>query len=486
MSTVDKYIKEVVNAGDDGSRLLAAICAPTLRNCAYVDVISEWMNGMAVLRIPEEYSLAVHSAAGAPAGSLVEHVGSLVPQLIYQARCIGAVPLAFADVVDASSADEKLVKEIGHILAASAEVHDVAIMNGELAILGEMVASDANVSATMVSMVSKRKFPQEGVVSEQGRTYVVIDPKGRAVFMNSDGVGTKTDIYARAGKFERSLKDSVAMKADDAIKYGARIKALLDVVERRGYIPTDILDQAAEQIGMELGAYYALHHEDVGDRLRSWQEGAPAFNVSGTAVSVVDEKYLTNPPVPMPGNHVIAIRGKPNPRSNGMTDNRRAVTGMFGDNWHETPEGQDFLEFLAEPSTIFYPLFRQLVEKGAATGVFHMSGGAYKGKLARPLASHRLYVRLENLFEPDPRQSAIAEFLSTPPEKNYEKWPMGNEGFITTGKPDQAVEMIHARGLEARDVGMVEKAENGRTGVELAGIKGSNGEDVYFSGRKQQ
>ena len=179
----------------------------------------------------------------------------------------------------------------------------------------------------------------------------------------------------------------------------------------------------------------------------------------------------------------FAARGKPNPRSNGITDKRKAMVKVLGEKWHEKPEGRYFLEFLVEPCTIFYPVFMQLLDTEIATSVYHMSGGAFDGKLAKPLAEHGLYVNIKDLFDPDWRELALGGFLFTPAEKAYAKWPMGNEAFMTTDKPDGAILTFAEYDLEAKVVGRLEYATGGRTGVELAGIKASNGSDVYFSGK---
>ena len=156
---------------------------------------------------------------------------------------------------------------------------------------------------------------------------------------------------------------------------------------------------------------------------------------------------------------------------------------LFGLEWHETEIGKFFLEFLEEPSTIFYGLFKKLRENNLATSFYHMSGGAFDGKLARPLAKHEFFAKLENLFPADWREYAIAGKRFTPAETAYAKWPMGNEGFVTTSTPKEAINCINPFGLEGRTVGYLEFARDGRTGVELEGIKSSNGENVYYSGR---
>ena len=159
------------------------------------------------------------------------------------------------------------------------------------------------------------------------------------------------------------------------------------------------------------------------------------------------------------------------------------MVNLFGERWHETEEGRGFMDFLASPSIVLYPLFFSLIKNDLATSVYHMSGGAYDGKFAKPLAKHNLYANVSDLFRPDERMLRIAELSNTSNEAAYGKWPMGNDGFITTRRPDEAIEVINAYGLKARVVSQVAYAKNGKTGISLAGISASTGGDVYFSGK---
>jgi hypothetical protein len=53
-TSLDSYIETVIKVGDEGSALLARLCAPTLRNNCFVEVLSEGMNGIAGMRFPEK------------------------------------------------------------------------------------------------------------------------------------------------------------------------------------------------------------------------------------------------------------------------------------------------------------------------------------------------------------------------------------------------------------------------------------------------
>ena len=250
------------------------------------------------------------------------------------------------------------------------------------------------------------------------------------------------------------LGDSLAMKVDDSSKRGAKVKAVSDLVETRGNIPFDTLMNHSLDLAKRLGIMYILQKEDLGERIMGYNKFSPSLNVSGSAVSVIDEERLGNPLRPSAGELLVAIRGKPNPRSNGITDKRKRMVQLFGEDYHSTEMGKWFLEFLAEPSTIFYPVFDRLIDMGLASSVYHMSGGAYNGKLAKPLADHGLYANIEGLYPPDERELFLSYLTSA--HAAYGKWPMGNEGFISTREPEKAMKIIRGFGLEANVVSRIE------------------------------
>jgi len=47
---------------------------------------------------------------------------------------------------------------------------------------------------------------------------------------------------------------------------------------------------------------------------------------------------------------------------------------LFDEGYHHTPRGQLFLEYLAEPSTVLYGVFKELIAEGLATSVYHKNG----------------------------------------------------------------------------------------------------------------
>lgn len=452
------YVKDVVQQGDAGSRLLAERLARTLEHAPYVETISTGMHGISVVRVPRDYCVVVHSATGnALKYDLAAYATSLIDRLIGDAERIGARPVAFANVIDSPTGDLHTLEIIADTFVDYALRRGIAVVNGENAILGERVGASANLMGTMLSVLPKADLP--GITfplraEMDGVRYVVLDPRGAPVYMNCDGVGTKMELYERLGRYDGALRDALAMVCDDAVKIAAKVQVVSAIVETHGGVPVDELRREAVRLGTSIGVVYVLGHEHVGIRLRSYAEKVPAYNINATAVSFIDEGRLKRPPTPKAGDFLIAVRGPmPNPRSNGISAIRKALNEKYGTEWHKARDGMFFLSYLTEPSVIFYPLFSMLLELGRASSVYHISGGGLEGKLAQPLARHGLAVEVTNLFPPHEIEIELAELskMSVRDCMRTRRW--GTDGFITTSTPGEAVDEIRANGLEARAVG---------------------------------
>ncbi len=200
---VDEYIESVIKAGDEGSALLAAICAPTLKR-EYVEIVSGGMNNVTVARIPQNYLVIAHSTSGdSEVMDPKKYAQSLVERLLEQSKILGSEPIAISNIIDASTIDKNLIEAIGTGLVEESKKSDLAIMNGELACLGIRVNCPANISGTMIGMIPKthdliHSFIWQG--DKDGVSYAVFDPEGMGVYMNCDGVGTKNRILRKSWK----------------------------------------------------------------------------------------------------------------------------------------------------------------------------------------------------------------------------------------------------------------------------------------------
>ncbi|MEK6910166.1 MAG: AIR synthase related protein [Nanoarchaeota archaeon] len=492
---VDDYLLKVVGAGGEMSALLEQRFAGTLNNSPLVEILSGGVNGVKTLTPPAGMLAVVHSLGGNhELTDSIKYASSAVDRLVRAAESIGATPAGMANVIDAREGKADLILPFADGLVERANHFRLPVLNGELAVLGDRMNADANVSVTMVSFIPKNaNLPVTEIPSyfiQNGVRFAVFDPAGKPIYMNSDGVGTKTDIYERAGTHDLAFIDSLAMKLDDLVKIGAEARVVSDVVETNSRKDVEVLGRSFMGLGFAgiRGAsdlIYTIQHEFTGNRLRPTKDGRFTYNVSGSSISTVDENRLNNPLKPSAGEYLIAVRGRlPNGRSNGFTDMRKVMTQMLEDDWHETEIGRRFIsEYLGNPSDVFYPTFRSMIDRGLATSVYHMSGGGFDGKLSKPLAKHGLFVEVQGLFSPHNVALEIAKYRNTGNESSYAKWPMGNPGFITTNYIDDSLCMLEESGFEGRVVGLLEKSKEGLTGVRLKGVMNSRCEPVYYSGR---
>ena len=483
MARLDEYIEKVIKLGDEGSNYLATSAAPTLANGEHVEILSDGMNGLAVLRIPEDQFCGAGSIGGDPSiQDPGEYAASVVDRSVALAKEHGFKPIGFADIIDSSTGNLEDLKTIQKSIVERADYHKIPIINGENAILSDRVTGVANITGTIIGTIPIKK-PVQNFQKAFKAGMAIFDPKGQAVYVNCDGIGTKGEFGERDNTPQIGLRDSAAMKLDDLIKVGGRFKAMCEVVEYSGEINKTAFRGVAQDLERELRGIVALNFEDMKGRIQGYKPGALATNFSGTSLSTIDENQLKNPLKPQAGEYLIAIRGEPNPRSNGISERRKLMVKEFGREWHKTEQGKLFMPFLKEPSTILYPLFRDMIDQGHATGVFHLSGGSYEGKLARPLAKEGLYVNLGHIFSPDWRDIAMAGMGFSSAEEVYSKRPMGVDGFVSVhgDNVNFALDYIKEKELDGRVVGRLENAVESKTGVSL---KAANGESLYFSGKK--
>lgn len=478
--TIDSYMLDIAEK-EGSSGILAELALPTLER-EFVHQVVPGKNGLSFLKIPEDWLLVGHSSGGdhriTDPG---EYSKSVFRSLVENTKKIGAIPIAAADVIDASSTDESFVRSVGIPFSQMALESKVAILNGELAKLGPMVNCPCNISGTMLGLIPRDSQYSRGaprVFEINGVKYFVFDPKGKFVWMNSDGTGTKPLTNSRFGKYEESVVDDFAMQFDDKGKFGGGALASFNLIETSGEVPFDRMNEYAIKIAGKMNAFAIIQHERVGNRLKGPHGEKNIWNISGTLVSLVDEDMINNMPRPKEGDSLVAIKG--NGRSNGYTDRRNLVVEWFGEDWHETEGGKYFGDFLTKPSILFYPIFSELISQGLANSVYHMSGGAFRDKLANPIAKHGLYAEIGieegsvQLFKPDPREAAFVSQFNI--SNAYTKFAVGNEGFVSTTKPQEVIKFLKDRGHEARVVTKLEKKE----GVKGILLRAFNGDIVDF------
>lgn len=488
---LEQYINTTIAGGDANSKKLAQITAPTLRNGEEnIKILRSGMNGLTAFNFPQTHNVIVHSIgadSSIDSAKNSELYGKSLIERLYSSRYPSSIPQGLANVIDASESNNEKIALLAEGMVSEANKHQLKIVNGELAILGSRVNGFANCTGTLISIIPKGTLPI-GIHNHNEINYAVFDHEGKPVFINSDGIGTKTQFYEQSQNYSQGIYDFLAMNLDDTVKIAANAKVISGGLEFSGNIPLQIIMHKLRSVAGKMGVLGILQPEDLTDRLGAYAVGMPTYNISGSVVSIIDEERINNLPRPQEGDSLIAIRSQtPNPRSNGISARRKLmetlgqewIKGTNHNYWHETEQGKEYLKYLASPSTVFYPTFTELLNSGLASSVYHMSGGAFNGKLARPLAKEGLFVSMTNIFPMSIIEEKLFNVSNSTLDAAYGVWPMGNEGFITTTRVNDSISVLRKYGLEAIEVGkLVRKSEI--TGVE---IHTPYNKIVQFSGR---
>ena len=195
----------------------------------------------------------------------------------------------------------------------------------------------------------------------------------------TDGVGTKALLAAELGVYGTLGYDLVAMCADDLVCTGAEPLFFLDYV-LVGRLEPDLVEQvvaglaaACREVGAGLiGGEMAEHPGQLADG---------ELDLAGFCVGAVERDRL----LPQRVEAGCALVGLPSPnlRSNGFSLVRRvfADRDLHAEAWPGA--GRALGDVLLEPSVLFAPRARRLLERLDVRALAHITGGGMVPKLGR-------------------------------------------------------------------------------------------------------
>lgn len=195
----------------------------------------------------------------------------------------------------------------------------------------------------------------------------------------TDGVGTKTEIAQRLGRFDTIGQDLVAMCADDVVCHGAQPAFFLDYLamgrvdpERVGTLVAGIA-LACESVGCALVGGETAEHPGLMD--------PEAFDLAGFCIGFVERDELIDGRAARAGDVVIGMASS-GLHANGYSLVRRLVdTGALA-----------LDEELLAPTSLYAPavlrLLADLRGRGLRVGgLAHITGGGLAGNLPRAVGS---------------------------------------------------------------------------------------------------
>ena len=289
----------------------------------------------------------------------------------------------------------------------------------------------------------------------------VIELGGLGLAISTDGVGSKSIIAERMGRYDTIGIDCVAMNVNDLICVGARPLSLVDyiAVERADAL---MLDRIA--IGLAEGAKEA-GISICGGEIAQLEDVVRGFDLAATAVgSVALDKILTGRDAE-PGDAIIGIASS-GIHSNGLSLARNAFFKR------EKPLPLDFPlprtgvalgEELLRPTFIYVREIMEILERVSdVKALIHITGDGLLN--LNRIENDRVGFRLDALPEAPEIFTMIEEYGRVRRSEMFEVYNMG-VGFCVIVSPKGAsavLSILKAHGRKAQQIGeIIEDATKG-------------------------
>jgi phosphoribosylformylglycinamidine cyclo-ligase len=286
---------------------------------------------------------------------------------------------------------------------------------------------------------------------------------------STDGVGTKAMVATALGRYDSVGIDMVAMTVDDIACQGAEPLFVLDYLAV-GKLEPDMAAALVEGVAegcRQAGA--ALLGGEMAEHPGTMAPGE--FDLSGTAVGVVERSAVLGPDRVRPGNALIGL-ASPGLRCNGLSLARRVYLEGAGRGWDDPAwegAGVTVGEELLRASVIYSPALRALagaIGPGLHAAA-HITGGGIVGNVPRMLGADcdariewgtwvvpPVFAELARLGPIDPAEMARVFNLG-----------LGMVAAVAPGSEDEALAALRGAGIGATLIGEVVAGE-GRVSLE--------------------
>jgi phosphoribosylformylglycinamidine cyclo-ligase len=292
-------------------------------------------------------------------------------------------------------------------------------------------------------------------------------PEGSVASLCFDGVGTKSEIAERVGRYDTIAFDVFAMVCDDAVVRGGEpllIGTNLDLKtlgNDERFLPI-VRELASGYVSAAAEANVAIVNGEIA-QMGSLMGGYGDFPFHwGAALLWVGrkEQLLTGREI-RAGDAVVLLR-EHGFRTNGLSLVRKVFESHYGKEWHLTAFEEGSLgEAVLTPSKIYTKILIEahggFDSEGSVEihGVSHITGGGIPEKLGRALKPSGLGVHLDNLFDPPPVTKECQRLGSISDQDAYGTWNMGQGMAVFTPEPEKLITIAESHGVEAKQGGVV-------------------------------
>lgn len=296
------------------------------------------------------------------------------------------------------------------------------------------------------------------------------DYKEPVLAAGSDGVGTKLAVAQAMDKHDTIGIDLVAMCVDDLVVCGAEPLFLQDYIAVGEVVPEKVAEivkgiaEGCVQAGAALLGGETAEHPGV--------MGKDEYDVSATAVGVVEADELLGPDKVRDGDVLIAMKSS-GLHSNGYSLARYVLLEQAGlplDGYMEDL-GRTLGEELLEPTRIYAKDCLALVSECAVSTFCHVTGGGLAGNLERVIPEGLTAEVSRSTWTPGQIFKTISSVGKVALEEMEKTFNMG-VGMIAVVAPEdreRALAMMTARHVEAWELGTVRVAEEGEPRVLMTG-----------------
>ena len=296
------------------------------------------------------------------------------------------------------------------------------------------------------------------------------DYKEPILAAGSDGVGTKLAVAQAMDKHDTIGIDLVAMCVDDLVVCGAEPLFLQDYIAVGEVVPEKVAEivkgiaEGCVQAGAALLGGETAEHPGV--------MGKDEYDVSATAVGVVEADELLGPDKVREGDVLIAMKSS-GLHSNGYSLARYVLLEQAGlplDGYMEDL-GRTLGEELLEPTRIYAKDCLALTSECAVSTFCHVTGGGLAGNLERVIPEGLSAEVSRSTWTPGQIFKTISSVGKVALEEMEKTFNMG-VGMIAVVAPEdreRALAMMTARHVEAWELGTVRAAEEGEPRVIMTG-----------------
>lgn len=311
---------------------------------------------------------------------------------------------------------------------------------------------DAANRAVRLMAVDVASTSTEAVLSELGSFGGLYSLAGIApdavLAASTDGVGTKTELAARFGRWRGLGADIVNHCVNDIAVQGARPLFLLDYIACAELVPETVAEIVAGMAEACKSCGTALLGGETAEMPGVYTSGA--VDVAATVVGVVEPaELLPRCDLMKPGDVLVGLAAD-SPHTNGYSLIRRLLDtldpGDF-DPEHARPDAA-MIDWLLAPHRCYLSDIEALRAAGVSIkGLAHITGGGFFENIPRVLAE-QLRAEIElGAWQVPAGFRRLVEWGEVPDDEAFRTWNMGIGmiAVVDAAEADAAVSLGHSR-----------------------------------------